>query len=65
MTDMPAWEGETGYINKQMLGKYINAIVGPMYYIAGPPGFVLAMRGLLQEEGVDPNDVKFDQFVGY
>lgn len=65
MTDMPAWEGETGYINKKMLEKHLDSLLEPVYYIAGPPGFVLAMRGLLQEAGIDPNDVKFDQFVGY
>lgn len=69
MTDIQessqAWEGETGYINRQMLEKHLDSLLRPVYYIAGPPGFVLAMRGLLQEVGVDPNDVKFDQFVGY
>ena len=69
MTDVKksnrAWEGETGYINKEMLRKHLGSLLEPVYYIAGPPGFVLAMRGLLQEEGVDSADVKFDQFVGY
>jgi len=69
MTEMErsskAWEGETRYIDKAMLEKYIDTQASPVYYIAGPPGFVLAMKGLLQEAGIEPDDIKTDQFSGY
>ena len=59
------WHGETGYISKDMLKKYIDDIKALIYYIAGPPGFVLAMRGLIEEIGVNPDDIKTDEFEGY
>jgi len=59
------WQEETGYINKAMLKKYIEDIKTPLYYIAGPPGFVLGMRGMLDEIGIDTDSIKTDQFSGY
>src|SRR5215469_2478522 len=31
------WPGETGFINREMLAKYLPGLQGPIYYIAGPP----------------------------
>jgi ferredoxin-NADP reductase len=48
MTDMGRslrpWEGETGVIDQEMLAKYVKSAVSPIYYLAGPPGMVRAMR---------------------
>ena len=38
---------------------------GPIYYIAGPPAMVKAMRETLVSAGVEENDIKIDEFVGY
>lgn len=66
VTDMgKEWQGETGYINKEMIAKYVSDPMDAFYYIAGPPGMVLAMRTMLQETGVDPEDVRTEQFSGY
>lgn len=35
------------------------------YYVSGSPGFVKGISGLLNENGVDPNQIKFDIFQGY
>jgi len=32
------WNGETGFINQEMLGRYLEDTASPIYYIAGPPG---------------------------
>ena len=41
------WEGETGYITKPMLLKYIGDLTLPIYYLAGPAAMVTAMRVLI------------------
>jgi ferredoxin-NADP reductase len=54
MTDMQnsqrPWQGETGYINREMLAKYVDDLAAPIYYSAGPPGLVAAMKRILSEE---------------
>ena len=69
MTDMAhskkPWNGETGRINQEMLSKYLNDLLGPIYYIAGPPAMVSAMSKMLVECSVDEDDIRTDEFAGY
>lgn len=59
------WTGETGYVTADMLHRHLDAIAGPIYYLCGPPGMVKAMRGILDEAGVDPDDIRTEEFDGY
>lgn len=59
------WKGETGFIDKAMLAKHLPALEGPIYYIAGPPAMVAAMRRMLTEAGVDEDDIRTEEFSGY
>ncbi len=59
------WKGETGFINKEMLVKHGPALQGPIYYVAGPPAMVAAMRQMLTEAGVDEDDIRTEEFPGY
>ena len=69
MTDMARsnriWRGETGFINQEMLAKYIGDLAAPIYYIAGPPKMVEAMQKALSYAGVDSDDVRAEEFAGY
>ena len=69
MTDMEKssrkWDGETGYLTKAMLVKYIGDLTLPIYYIAGPPEMVTAMRKTLNEAGVDDDNIRTEEFSGY
>lgn len=69
MTEMPEsnreWHGETGYIAKAMLSKYIDDLTLPIYYIAGPRGMVGAMRKTLSESGVNDDNIRTEEFTGY
>ena len=69
MTEMAksamAWSGETGFINKEMLARYLPALQGPIYYVAGPPAMVTAMRQMLTSAGVDEDDIRAEEFAGY
>lgn len=59
------WSGRTGYIGSDLLLEQLPAIQGPIYYLAGPPAMVAAMRGILANAGVDEDDIRTEEFSGY
>ena len=59
------WNGETGFINKDMLARYLPSLQGPIYYVAGPPAMVTAMSQMLAAAGVDEDDIRTEEFAGY
>ncbi|MEO8479679.1 MAG: FAD-dependent oxidoreductase [Gemmatimonadota bacterium] len=59
------WQGETGYITPEMLGKAIDDMTRPIYYLDGPPAMVAAMRKLLEAAGVDEDNIRTEEFSGY
>ncbi|MBI2021549.1 FAD-dependent oxidoreductase [Candidatus Daviesbacteria bacterium] len=60
-----AWSGETGFVNKTMLEKYLPNLLEPTYYTAGPPQMVEAMEKLMKESGVPEERIKSENFTGY
>ena len=69
MTDMArsgrSWDGETGYLDHEMLSRYLKGAASPIYYIAGPPAMVTALRDVLNHAGVDDDDIRMEEFAGY
>jgi ferredoxin-NADP reductase len=59
------WEGETVLIDKEMLSRHLAVLQGPIYYIAGPPTMVAAMRQTLVGAGVEEDDIRAEEFAGY
>jgi ferredoxin-NADP reductase len=59
------WSGETGYINADMLARFIDDLKTPVYYVAGPQGLVNAMRKTLAEAGVNEGEIRAEEFAGY
>lgn len=59
------WNGETGYINKEMISRYVHDLMSAIYYLAGPPAMVSAMRKLLNEIYIDDDNIKTEEFSGY
>ena len=59
------WNGETGYINADMLARFIDDLKAPVYYVAGPQGLVNAMRKTLADAGVSEEDIRAEEFAGY
>ena len=60
-----AWQGETGYITQAMLVKYIGDLELPIYYIVGPGAMAHAMREILNEAGVNDDNIRTEEFTGY
>ena len=58
-------EGETGRISSEMLSKHAGNLHGSISYVAGPPAMVSAARLVLNEAGVDDDDIRTEEFAGY
>ncbi len=59
------WHGEKGRIDEAMLRRHVGDLLGPMYYLAGPPGAVMALRKLLLDKGVRRDAIRLETFSGY
>ncbi len=62
----PSWTGEAGRITAEMVARHLGASQGsPIYYMAGPPAMVAAIRAALTAAGVDEDDIRSEEFSGY
>jgi len=59
------WNGEKGYISKEILAKHVSDLAKPVYYLAGPPALVRAMKDMLDKARVGEDDINSEDFSGY
>lgn len=63
MTQDDKWAGEHGRVNEEMISKYVKS--DALYYVVGPSAFIEAMMEILQKMGIEEDNIKSDEFVGY
>jgi len=61
----PSWTGARGRLSEEMIRKSVPDLVGPIYYLSGPPAMVETLRGLLNRVGVDDDNIRTEEFAGY
>jgi len=59
------WRGETGYIDHSMLERYVDDLKSPIYYLAGLPEMVSAMKTMLTDSGVREENIRAEEFTGF
>jgi ferredoxin-NADP reductase len=59
------WAGETGQIDDARLKRIATELANPIYYVAGPPAMVGALRDALERAGVEADDIRSEDFYGY
>lgn len=59
------WNGERGYITRELITKYVPDIIHGIGYLAGPPAMTAAMHKLLNESGLNDDFVRMEEFSGY
>lgn len=59
------WNGEKGFINEEMLKRYVSDINKPIYYLSGPAGMVKNMYKMLVNAGANEDNIKTEEFSGY
>ena len=60
-----AWNGETGFIGRELLERHLADLKIPVYYFAGPPAMAMAMQSMLSGLGVSEDDMRSEEFYGY
>ncbi len=61
------WDGHTGFIHQVVQDNYLQDHPAPEdceYYICGPPLMLQAVLAMLDELGVEPENIAFDDFGG-
>ncbi len=59
------WNGPTGYITQETVSAAIDDPADWTYYVSGPPSMVVAMKGVLDELGVNRRQMVLENFDGY
>jgi ferredoxin-NADP reductase len=65
MTQDAGWDGETRYIDPEMLRDHLGDLGGYTYLVAGPPAMVESVVEKLHEAGVPEEQVLPSRFSGY
>ena len=65
MTDAADWQGERGYIARDMIERHVGDVSKPVFYLAGPPVMVAAMETMLKQASVRPESIRAEMFAGY
>ena len=59
------WEGPTGFIHEVLYERYLNDHPAPEdceYYLCGPPMLLVAAREMMENLGVEPESIFYDDF---
>jgi len=59
------WDGDTGFIHQVLYTNLLRDHPAPEdveYYLCGPPAMIAACRHMLDGLGVDPGNIRFDDF---
>jgi ferredoxin-NADP reductase len=54
-----------GFLDSEAVKSLVGDAAAPVYYLAGPPAMVGAMKGVLRSAGIGDSDVRSEQFYGY
>jgi ferredoxin-NADP reductase len=52
-------------VDATMISHASRGLPAPIFYVAGPPAMVEAMRATLEKAGVEDTDVRSEEFFGY
>lgn len=59
------WSGETGFITKEMIQRYVSDMSAPLYYIAGLTEMVAAMQKVLADAGIKKDSIRAEEFGAF
>jgi len=54
-----------GFVDAAMIRRATEGLPAPIFYVAGPPAMVEAMKAVLEKAGVEDTDVRSEEFFGY
>ena len=60
MSDDQEWKGETGFITKELIGKYSSSCEDPSYFFCGPAVMYFKIEKIMKEMGVSLRRFRHD-----
>jgi len=63
--DDPQWKHEQGFLDEEMIRKYVSDMDQAIFYVVGPPAMVDAMDQLLQGMEIPKDRIRLEKFDGY
>lgn len=54
-----------GFVDAAMIRRAMEGLPSPIFYVAGPPAMVEAMKATLEKAGIEDTDVRVEEFFGY
>ena len=54
-----------GFVDAAMIRRAAEGLPAPIFYVAGPPAMVEAMKAVLEKAGVEDTEVRSEEFFGY
>lgn len=64
-TNEGSWDGESGYIDADMLKRHVSDVEKPIYYLSGPKDMVQSMYNMLVDAGANEDNIRAEEFSGY
>jgi len=58
-------EAGGSFVDAAMIAGATKGLRAPIFYVAGPPAMVEAMKSVLEKAGVEDTDVRSEEFFGY
>lgn len=59
------WDGETSFVNADLVNRFVRDLTAPIYYVAGPPAMADAMQDMLRSDGIADDSIRSEEFYGY
>jgi len=59
------WMGQTARIDAALVQQVVADLPDPVYYVAGPPAMVAALRDTLERAGIEEDAIRSEEFYGY
>lgn len=56
------WQGERGFIDKEMILKHVNNPLSKHWFLCGPPPMVHGLKAILLEMGVEEEKIRLDDW---
>jgi len=60
-----SWSGITGPLTAELISKSTGRLSLPIYYVAGSSALVAGIRKMLNDAGVNDDDIRSEDFPGY
>ena len=63
LSNQPDWPGEKGYVDLELLRKYLDGFENPQFFVCGPPVMMTKVIRALRQAGVPKMRIHYERFA--